>query len=705
MTTIDFENDTSDDEEIIEITEDNARDIVLDFSLNTTTRVDAFKIILQTDGGAAPFHGFELFKRICSMYQMSGTYTLQCFLSELCKDKQIPSLIKLESSKTLIEYRELLTDDVSENVNIRKRNIKKEIIASESLNIACSIIINDNHLATPLKIESIFLLMKYEKYRLECEQYFNTIINNKNIDVDFRYKTILSIENENKKYFRDVILDEFDNTKLVEYVYNAKSKLLKIEFPKYKPDVKNYIFFNLVVNRMSQNELKDVITYFSLIRESETRYMYFMHKAFISFLFTKYNRTMYKILAAQYLLQFIDISNDERENIQECLMSFCNDKELWYNLRADAADVLLRVGNDKYKNEGRQIIKELGGSSNTIFENSQNVHTEKIDESVNEILEFFSDMPLMKVNDIPITFDYVKKELYDILKAKKVKKYKINMVPSLNENCKFCDNIIAFGVADEENNTFCSDDCIQQSKTEEKIKLSLNRISMDRALYSRYNNNLRNIILKIWTYINNHKHREELIKRLLEELEEMSGTCSSGFASRLINTISGFGDFSIRISWLDQIVSNLAGRLNHKCRMVTKDSSLFKKQPYLNDIIGLWINNNIDIKNELLKKIELGNKSNVRRDALKDRNMENIIKEFLKQNEDIDYILHDFADNILSEMTNNRVENKRYFNLFFKTYLPFIREEMYSEFKDYLDDTTFDLFMRKAISFYDGGSY
>ncbi len=42
----------------------------------------------------------------------------------------------------------------------------------------------------------------------------------------------------------------------------------------------------------------------------------------------------------------------------------------------------------------------------------------------------------------------------------------------------------------------------------------------------------------------------------------MAGTCSSGYATRLINTISGFGDFNMRISWREQIISNLTGRLN-----------------------------------------------------------------------------------------------------------------------------------------------
>ena len=63
-------------------------------------------------------------------------------------------------------------------------------------------------------------------------------------------------------------------------------------------------------------------------------------------------------------------------------------------------------------------------------------------------------------------------------------------------------------------------------------------------------------------------------KRLLEELEEMSGTCSSGFASRLVNVISGFGDFKLTISWRDQIIANFTGRLNARARDITNDDKM-----------------------------------------------------------------------------------------------------------------------------------
>ena len=44
----------------------------------------------------------------------------------------------------------------------------------------------------------------------------------------------------------------------------------------------------------------------------------------------------------------------------------------------------------------------------------------------------------------------------------------------------------------------------------------------------------------------------------------MSGKCATGYAYRLVNVLSGFGDYSIRISWEDEIGSNLSALLNRR---------------------------------------------------------------------------------------------------------------------------------------------
>ena len=110
----------------------------------------------------------------------------------------------------------------------------------------------------------------------------------------------------------------------------------------------------------------------------------------------------------------------------------------------------------------------------------------------------------------------------------------------------------------------------------DKINISLNRIYVDRAVYSKYSCSLINILLKVWTYIIGHDSEIQMKIRLLQELTDMSGTCSSGFLSRLVNSITGFGDFSLRISWEDQIVGNLTGRLNARAKNI--DDLEFKEK-------------------------------------------------------------------------------------------------------------------------------
>jgi hypothetical protein len=63
-------------------------------------------------------------------------------------------------------------------------------------------------------------------------------------------------------------------------------------------------------------------------------------------------------------------------------------------------------------------------------------------------------------------------------------------------------------------------------------------------------------------------------KRLLEELIDMYGTCSSGFSSRLVNVISGYGDFNLNISWRDQIIANFTGRLNARARDISSKEKM-----------------------------------------------------------------------------------------------------------------------------------
>lgn len=319
----------------------------------------------------------------------------------------------------------------------------------------------------------------------------------------------------------------------------------------------------------------------------------------LSFLGNNNNMTYYRILAGQYLFR-LELDEIEKNNVVEILLSFATDRALDYNLRADASDVILTFGNDTQKIVARNIILELGkqdGEIKTVYHNAQNVHTRGVEESVLETLEYLCGLPVLKIEGKNIDFRYVEKQINNLTK-------------------------------EWEN----------QKEQKEKIDLAMNRIYLDRALYGKSGCTLSTILLKIWSYISNHKYSDEMKVRLLQELEEMSGTCSSGFVSRLINSISGFGEFNMRISWRDQIIANFTGRLNARAR--EEDDLKYQEQ---------------------------------------------IIEEMM--------------------LVGGDYKQRRHFMTFLRRNILPIREGMYEEFREYMDDTTFDLYFRQAVSTYESGDF
>ena len=139
----------------------------------------------------------------------------------------------------------------------------------------------------------------------------------------------------------------------------------------------------------------------------------------------------------------------------------------------------------------------------------------------------------------------------------------------------------------------------------------------------------------MWEYIIFHEYKDEMINRLIEELIEMSGWCSSGYISRLVNSICGFGEFNLDIGYSNEIITKFAHKLNKLIQSI-KDEEL--------------------------------------------------------------------SETLLSEMTEpsgNYLERKVFLK-FFRDNVPYIKEDLYEEYKEYISDTDFDLYMIKAISHYEG---
>ena len=73
---------------------------------------------------------------------------------------------------------------------------------------------------------------------------------------------------------------------------------------------------------------------------------------------------------------------------------------------------------------------------------------------------------------------------------------------------------------------------------------------------------ISDLFLAILSYIFRSKHKKELLKRLMEEMQEMRELCGSGYIVRLINVLQGFdNDYTVTISFDKQLYAVISKAL------------------------------------------------------------------------------------------------------------------------------------------------
>jgi hypothetical protein len=231
------------------------------------------------------------------------------------------------------------------------------------------------------------------------------------------------------------------------------------------------------------------------------------------------NDINFRILCCQYILQ--TQNTIDRVFYQEKLKDWGGCPHLDYNTRADASDVLLSLGDEVYKDMAENIILELGNNgkvSHNVYNFKQNVHSVggMVYQEFTKLLSIFSNM---QVDQQP--FDSVKTEVLALARK-----------------------------------TYTND------KNYKKVMVAVQRIRNDNyIIMDKYS--LCDVLCIVWTVVNRTPHRKTLCSCLLDELYEMSNTCSNGHFSRLVNSLSGFTlvdpktgknvIFSVKIEWVDQI--------------------------------------------------------------------------------------------------------------------------------------------------------
>ena len=524
------EEDENDEEEVFVFNPDVETSQIRRHAMDLFSPLDIRLQYLELFYNRDPTQFGELISCINGMYSFSRTVSLKAYVIGIAWSSLIPIVYRIDCAKNVND----------EGYPILNQLCHNPLFAFEP---------------TPIRVETVLYLMKIGLNKKEKEK-------------------------EKEPQVKDAQVKDAQ-------VKDAQ-KDIQVEIEKYRENARN--FFCEIVNDVHV----DCLYRFKLIQRLENDFKddlfhYYADVAALRFVESHHNHLVYRVICCQYMFQKCDAPLHIFAN--EFLLHIASLPDVSEDIRADACDILLAYGTPENVENARMILFVLGGGErarHNIFKNSQNVHNQAVEESVEKMIEFISTFIPRTVS--PYTFEKAKDELTELIKLE----------------------------PDDDKRTI--------------LENAMIRITIDRAIYGRFNLSLANIIAKMWTYIQDSSYREELQKRLLEELIDSNNKCSSGYVSRILNSLSGFGDISLQISFEDQIISVLETRLN------------------------------------------------------------------------AEIMIDENSDTILDEMMLpvRFFEKRGTFLKFFRTHISRIREEMYDEFKEFVNTYDYDMYFRKAIMHYEG---
>ncbi len=108
------------------------------------------------------------------------------------------------------------------------------------------------------------------------------------------------------------------------------------------------------------------------------------------------------------------------------------------------------------------------------------------------------------------------------------------------------------------------------------------------------------LFLAILSYILRSKHKKELLKRLLEEMDEMQILCSSGYITRLMNVLQGFddGEYTVTISFDKQLYAVISKKILDS--METANEQVIEGSIEINDV---YLNHICNVVNGILPQL------------------------------------------------------------------------------------------------------
>lgn len=286
-----------------------------------------------------------------------------------------------------------------------------------------------------------------------------------------------------------------------------------------KPLSSKMKYDKIILPYMGKKGVKSFLNTFLPTFGDET-FIYGLQSAFF---YNTTNTIRDRILCSNYLIQSFESDELEKNSICDIMLDVYSDPKCDNSTKGDALDVVVRLGTTDQREKALVLLVELGYDDTiyateaaarirTFYNNTQNIHISNIDKKLEEFI--------IK-NDFENLLDYeteVKPEIMLLIsKASPKKRFK----------------------------------CIK----------SLNRVERDMSKLTSKNLTLIEILSKVWEIIKSTENNNLMLAGLLDELEDMDDTCTTGHGGRFINAVNITDNDEMKITWQDQITANIAGRV------------------------------------------------------------------------------------------------------------------------------------------------
>lgn len=404
-----------------------------------------------------------------------------------------------------------------------------------------------------------------------------------------------------------------ENQNIIEIVYHNVNEYIFINIcNKNKNKVTNKNLDNILNDKYKLNELIDKIT---LIISR--------------ILFNIINEPLKKILIGQYIINKSD-SNTEIDKVYNVIIEIAKNSRYSVDIRMNAIDILNLSNNKKYIEISKSLFQVVRNvrtdTNNQTFDNhlnrvinnvktktqitpkSTNTPQRSFDTNIHRNTGLLVDIdgttfPIPPDIDTPplqrqIEIKKPSKTIYE--DGQNVHNTKINE-STLNTASELVDKYNTSTIIE-----YIYYRKINDSKKQEQIEKSIHRINTDTSKFGKEGFNLHSVFQSLLNLIERHPQKNELNERLVDELIDMSGKCSTGHLSRLINVLQGYET-------------------------------------------NLQVKVQIDIKDEIYAKV----KHLIEKNMMEQENMDEIMEDMLSENKTlyIEFVKNTINDNIL-EMIN-----------------------------------------------------